>query len=64
MRNEAERRQGFVTAQRDALRVAEKEGGVDSDAELQKLMLIEQSYAANARVIETVGKLIDTLMRI
>lgn len=64
LRNEAERRQGFVTAQRDALRVAEKEGGVDSDAELQKLMLIEQSYAANARVIETVGKLIDTLMRI
>lgn len=62
--NEQDRRQGFVTAQRDALRTTERAGGVDTDAEMQRLMLVEQSYAANARVMETVGKLIDTLMRI
>lgn len=62
--NEQDRRQGFVSAQRDALLTAEREGGVDTDAEMQRLMLVEQSYAANARMMETVGKLIDTLMRI
>ena len=62
--NEHERQLSFYTARRDALVTTEKEGGVDTDAEMQKLMLIEQSYAANARVIETVGNLIDTLMRI
>ncbi len=62
--NEQERRNAFVTAQRDALIAVQREGGVDTDAEMQKLLLIEQSYAANARVIETVGQLIDTLMRI
>ncbi|MCM2561918.1 flagellar hook-associated protein FlgK [Lutimaribacter sp. EGI FJ00015] len=62
--NEQHRRNAFVTAQRDALLTLEREGGVDTDAEMQNLMRLEQSYAANARVIETVGKLIDTLMRI
>jgi len=32
---------------------------VDTDYELQNLLLIEQSYAANARVIQTVGDMID-----
>ena len=40
------------------------ENGVDTDQELQKLLLIEQAYAANARVIQTVDALFDTLMRI
>ena len=39
-------------------------GGVDTDVELQNLMIIEQAYAANARVIETVDQMFDTLMRI
>ncbi|MFN3961107.1 MAG: flagellar hook-associated protein FlgK [Parvularculaceae bacterium] len=34
---------------------------VDTDAELQQLLIIEQSYAANARVIEVVGRLIERL---
>ena len=38
--------------------------GVDTDQELQSLLLIEQSYAANARVIQTVSDMIDILMRI
>ncbi len=40
------------------------EEGVDSDAEMQRLMLIEQAYAANARMLQTVDEMIDALMRI
>ncbi|OFW99603.1 MAG: flagellar hook-associated protein FlgK [Alphaproteobacteria bacterium RIFCSPHIGHO2_12_FULL_63_12] len=40
------------------------ETGVDTDAELQNLLLIEQAYAANARLIQTVGEMIDRLMEI
>lgn len=39
------------------------EQGVDSDAEMQSLLMIEQAYAANARVIETVEAMLDALMR-
>lgn len=38
--------------------------GVDTDAEMQNLIVIEQAYAANARLIETVGKMIDRLMEL
>lgn len=38
--------------------------GVDTDRELQNLLIIEQAYAANARVIEAVGEMMDALMRI
>jgi flagellar hook-associated protein 1 FlgK len=62
--NAQERQEVFAAVRRDALLEAERAGGVDTDSEMQKLLLIEQSYAANARVLETVGKLIDTLMRI
>jgi len=49
-------------AYRDALAEAELgETGVDTDAELQQLLLVEQAYAANARVIEVAGRMIDQL---
>lgn len=38
--------------------------GVDTDAELQRLMLIEQAYAANARVISTADALLRQLLEI
>lgn len=38
--------------------------GVDTDAELQNLLIIEQSYAANARLIEAVQAMIDRLLEI
>jgi len=38
--------------------------GVDTDAELQKLLVIEQAYAANARVIETANQMIQRLLEI
>jgi flagellar hook-associated protein 1 FlgK len=36
--------------------------GVDTDAELQNLLLIEQAYAANARVIQSMDELIRQLI--
>ncbi len=44
---------------------AEKmETGVDTDRELQNLLIIEQSYSANARVIQTVDQMIRRLMEL
>lgn len=36
--------------------------GVNVDDELQKLLLVEQSYAANAKVLTTVQSMLDTLL--
>jgi flagellar hook-associated protein 1 FlgK len=55
---------GFTTARWETLRVAELAGGVDTDQELQKLLQIEQAYAANARVIETADFLMQRLLEI
>lgn len=52
----------FATARLDSLRNAEAALGVDTDQEMQKLLLIEQAYAANARVVQTVDELIETLI--
>ncbi len=38
--------------------------GVDSDYEMQQLLLVEQAYAANARVISAVDEMMQTLLRI
>ncbi len=38
--------------------------GVDTDFEMQSLLLIEQAYSANARVIQTVGEMFDRLLQI
>lgn len=37
---------------------------VDTDLEMQKLLLIEQAFAANARVIQTADEMIRTLLEI
>jgi len=38
--------------------------GVDSDEELQRLIQIEQAYAANAQVIQTAARMLDELTEI
>lgn len=38
--------------------------GVDTDQELQRLMQVEQTYAANARVISVIDELMETLLRL
>lgn len=44
------------------LRELENTGGVDTDQELQKLLMVEQSYAANAQVLSTLDDLINKLL--
>lgn len=52
------------SARQETLAKAELSQGVDSDAEMQKMLLVEQAYSANARVIQTINDMLDTLMRI
>ncbi len=58
----AETEASYSTARADALRVLELENGVDTDRELQNLLVIEQAYAANARVLRTVDEMIQLLL--
>lgn len=60
----AERDQAYTSARWSTLREAELADGVDSDAELQMLLRIEQAYAANARVVQTVDEMIRRLLEI
>lgn len=59
-----EQAQGFATTRHDSLKAAELATGVDSDVELQMLLRVEQAYAANAKVLETIQSLILRLMEI
>lgn len=60
----AEGERSFASARAEALKTAELENGVDTDQEMQNLLLIEQSYAANARVINAVDDMIQQLLRL
>ena len=60
----ADRNLTFSMARSTELVSLERAGGVDSDEEMQKLLVIERLYAANARVIEAVDSMLDSLMRI
>lgn len=60
----AEQSLSFAAASLHETAQAERAFGVDTDAELQMLMLVEQLYAANARMIDTINEMMDTLMRI
>lgn len=52
-----------ATALQDALTTQVLENGVDSDAELQRLLLVEQAFSANARVIQTMDDLLQQIIR-
>lgn len=53
----------FSSARQESLKSIELAAGVDTDYEMQQLILIEQTYAANAKVIQTVDTLLDQLIR-
>ena len=59
---DAESNVGFETTRRDSLLALLLRQGVDTDQEMQKLLLIEQSYAANAQVIRTADEMIQLLL--
>lgn len=53
---------GFAAARATALQSLEMESGIDTDRELQDLLLVEQAYAANAKVIQTTDDMIQILL--
>lgn len=60
----AEKELSFSAARWDSLYTAELGGGVDTDSELQNLLKIEQSYAANAKVIQTISSMLQQIMEL
>lgn len=63
-RVEVESELSFANARVAILKEAESAEGVDTDYEMQMLLRVEQAYAANARVIQTVDRLMQKLMEI
>lgn len=61
-RQDAEVALAHANARLSALAEAERAAGVDSDAELQHLLLLEQAYAANARVIRGIDEMIGIIL--
>ncbi|GHA89455.1 hypothetical protein GCM10009069_10700 [Algimonas arctica] len=55
---------GNVAREITLIEVDSQLSGVDLDYELQSLLAIEQAYTANARVIQTISDMFDTLARI
>jgi flagellar hook-associated protein 1 FlgK len=64
LRLAAEAEQSFSGARLTALSDLEAQNGIDTDQEMQALLVIEKNYAANAKVIQTVNDMIDTLIRL
>jgi len=60
----AEARLSFASATFTEAQNAELSRGVDTDAELQNLLVVEKAYAANARVLQTVDEMMDVLLGI
>ncbi|MEM8728837.1 MAG: flagellar hook-associated protein FlgK [Pseudomonadota bacterium] len=60
----AESDQSYAALQQSEMGALLAAEGVDTDAELQTLLVIEQIYAANAQVLETVDAMLATLMEI
>ena len=54
----------FARSRSTSLQEKAQAQGVDTDQELQNLLLIEQAYAANARVIQTIDNMLSTLMEL
>ncbi|MEM6637739.1 MAG: flagellar hook-associated protein FlgK [Pseudomonadota bacterium] len=63
-RQDSEGRLAFTSSQANELNNLLLQNGVDTDEELQNLLLIEQTYAANAQVIQTIDQLLQQLLEI
>jgi flagellar hook-associated protein 1 FlgK len=60
----AQQNVAFAQATHTEMQQRQLAQGVDSDAELQNLIVIEKVYQANARMISVVDELMETLLRI
>ncbi|MBK5927650.1 FlgK family flagellar hook-associated protein [Rhodobaculum claviforme] len=63
-RDAAETQGATVGARNMALRDVEASGAVDTDAEMQRLLVIERLYAANARVLTAADEMMQRLLAI
>ncbi|MFC3119278.1 flagellar basal body rod C-terminal domain-containing protein [Jhaorihella thermophila] len=61
---ESDARLSFLSAQKLEFERLESEQGVDTDAELQNLMVVERAYAANARVVQAVETMMQALLEL
>lgn len=64
LRLSAQADQSFAATRLTALQDLEAQNGIDTDQEMQALLVIEKNYAANAKVIQTVEDMIDMLLRL
>ena len=60
----AQSERSFAAGRLTALTDVEAQNGIDTDQEMQQLLIIEKNYSANARVIQTVNDMMDTLLRL
>ncbi|MFK7881547.1 flagellar hook-associated protein FlgK [Roseobacter sp.] len=63
-RAQAEQSQTFASTQLNELTQLVFAEGVDTDQELQRLLLVEQAYAANARMISAADEMMQTILRL
>lgn len=63
-RLDVEQRGTQILARHAGLSEAFAAQGVDTDAELSKLLILEQAYSANARVLSTVDAMMRTILEI
>jgi flagellar hook-associated protein 1 FlgK len=61
---DAEARQSHAAARHAQFTASEARRGVDTDAEMQNLLIIEQLYGANARMVRAIDEMMDTLVRL
>ena len=61
-RQSADQRQSYASARQTTLTELQLQDGVDTDAELQTLLQVEQAFTANARVLQTIDDLIQQLI--
>ena len=61
-RQSAELSEGYAVARQESLTEMTLAEGVDTDYEMQTLLVVENAYAANARVIQTIDALLQQLL--
>ncbi len=63
-RQSAESRQSYLVARQETATQQVLAQGVDTDHELQTLLNVEQAYAANAKVIQTIDEMMQAILEL